>query len=362
MNARLASNGLEVILSYKGETDRLQAKTYPFGAEEYFAQFAAMHLLGPRMPRKIYSDFPIAKPMQVLIGKMYKSEGRTPPEIHCRSYNPLHSRSTSSRKAVVSFSAGKDSLWNLMNAQKRYGAENVLAVHIAGLNKSNGSDERKYAIRQSKKFGFDLEVLELKNGSAGGNYKVMVSRDMFLTGILIPYAHGFGAAHIWTEGFGETSDLALFTGQEDNMKMFNDVLRKLGLGVRVKWKNRSEMSVIRDMYEQEPDWMKEVCNCFSANCFKAAHRKNMQKKLPSFRLYDSQCGVCLKCRTVNIGRILWEPGFRADDEDVRAYIKSTENWLFSNSTNARHRDIITESFKNAIRRAAMKNRVVLKKL
>jgi tRNA(Ile)-lysidine synthase TilS/MesJ len=75
---------------------------------------------------------------------------------------------TNSKKVVVAYSAGKNSLWNMWWAQEKFGTENVLAVHINGLNRANASRERMYAERQREKLGFNnFKVIRWANMISG---------------------------------------------------------------------------------------------------------------------------------------------------------------------------------------------------
>ncbi|MBN2052739.1 hypothetical protein JW756_04515 [Candidatus Woesearchaeota archaeon] len=362
--AKLSHNGLEAVLEHNGRTERLLVKDYPYikGFEPVFAQFCAFHLLAPHLPKNVISNFPISNPMIKLINKMYSFEGEPSPRISSPKVNiagiPFK---TSNDKAVISYSAGKDSMWNLWWAQEEFGKDNVLAAHISGLNRSNSSDETRYALRQSKKFDFSLEMLQLCNGSGGKGYQVMRSRDMFMVGILIPYALNFGASNIIIEGFGEdVRSSEPFTGHEQNMLLFNKTLKEMNIPIRVKWRNRKEMDVVKDLYINKPDWMSEVCNCFSPSHYKIALHNSWERRTPSIRLYDSQCGSCVKCRIINIGRILYDPNFEATEEDITYYIKSTEKWYAEHKIT--HNDMIGGSFLEALTKAAKIHDIDLSKI
>jgi 7-cyano-7-deazaguanine synthase in queuosine biosynthesis len=361
--AKLRTGGLETILEYNGKTERLSVSNYPEvnGMEEIFSQFCAFHLVAPHLPRSIVSEFHLARPVIRLIDKLYASEGEPAPYVVCPTTKAKEINfKTSASRAVISYSAGKDSLWNLWWAQEKYGKDNVLAVHISGLNRSNASDETKYAIRQSKKLGFRLEVPILHNGYAGKGHKVMRSRDMFMVGLLLPYALKFGASNIIIEGFGEVADDELFTGQEHNMISFNGMLSKLGINVKVGWKNRKEMDVVKDLYVNKPDWISEVCNCFSPSNYKLFLHNSWKKRAPSIQLYDSQCGSCVKCRIINIGRILYDQNLMATEKDILYYIKSTEKWYLEHLST--HDDMICGSFLDSLKKAAKEHDVYLSRI
>lgn len=352
---KLHQDGTEVSLG----NERIVAVNYP-AYEDLFAEFSAMHLLAPEMPARVESDFRISKPMIEYIGEMYQWHGHKPPKVTAPSTKNPEIGEKGGDRAVVAYSAGKDSMWNLWRAQEKYGRDNVLAVHIYGLNTSNSSQERIFSKRQSEAIGFPLEILQIVNSSGGEGYNVMVSRDAFMTGILVPYALRFGASHIITEGFAEMGEREPFTGDERNMAKFNRTLERMGLPVQVDWENKPEMDIVKDLYQNVPGWMPHVCNCFSPDYAKPGIRRSWnggrdkkghvsKARTPTFVMYDSQCGSCVKCQIINLGRILYEPEFKASDEDVRTWLKVTDQWHKQRGES--HRDMITPSYVRDMRTA-----------
>lgn len=351
------------ILSMKGpkrlETLSIE-KNYPWDgfSQNLFASLGTMHLVAPYLPKVITVNFNVPEPLAALINAMYRFEGRGKPPVLISTESsaklaptlPLFSKG--SKKVAIAYSAGKDSMWNLWRAAKKYGIDNVLAVHVRNLNKNNGSDELKYTLRQQKIFGFkNLEIIELKNGSLNTGFQTMRSRDMFLMGLTIPVALKFGATQILTEGFyGAQADEPFFTGAEENMRYFNEVLTNLGIPIKVAWKNRNEMHVIKDLFENCPNWMPHLCNCFTIPVYKGTQRKLWQKRTPTFPLYDSQCGVCVKCKIVNLARILYDPeAKKISPKDILAFLRLTDNWV--RDKRVKRSDMIEGAFMDDFKRA-----------
>ena len=348
-------NGLELTLDGPSGREKLGINgDYPNTplSQSIFSQLGLMHLIAPYLPNTVSANFPVSKPMKKLIGAMYQSENRKPPIFKTpKSDLRFSSPKTDVHKVAVAYSAGKDSLWNMWWAQEKFGTENVLAVHINGLNRANAPRERMYAERQRAKLGFNnFEVINLHNGSRSRGYGVMRSRDMFLVGITIPHALAFGASKIIIEGFAETQPTEPFSGQASNMRFFSQILRELGVPVSVTWRNRQEMDVMRDLLEHRPEWVSHVCNCFSAPCYQPGIRRYWQRSTPTFSLYDSQCGSCVKCRITNLGRILYDPNIQlVKTEDVQTFLKNTANWMKINRE--RLADMIEGSFTREFKRA-----------
>ncbi len=261
------------------------------------------------------------------------------------------------RRVVVAYSAGKDSMWNMWWALREYGPENVMAFHISGLNRNNASHEREFCLRQQKEFGFkNFKIVSLLNSSRNTGYRTMLSRDIFLSGVAIPVALEFGAQKIITEGFAETGSAEPFSGQPGNIGFFNKILHQLGIWVQVSWRNRLEMDTVKDLFESKPEWMPHVCNCFASPHHFPSRRAYWVAKAPSFKLYDSQCGSCVKCRIVNLGRILYDTNLKVLEKDIVWFLQNTDNWARTNRIKLR--DMIGGSFSRDFKIACVKYGVV----
>lgn len=304
----------------------------------FFSNIGLMHLIAPYLPKTISTNFEIIPEIQALIEKMYKFEKESPPIFQLfqqpkfRSFRFSLGR-TSKKRVVIAYSGGKDSMWNLWWAQEKYGPENVLAVHIKGLNRGHASRELKYVKRQKNKLKFKLKIINLLNSSRNAGFKVMRSRDIFSTGIIIPVALKFGASKIIMEGFAEPENpndpLNYFTGFKNNIQYFNKLLKSLRIPVQISWRNRKEMNAVRDLMIHRPEWLPHICNCFSLPAYQDSFRKSWKKKAPTLAriFYDSQCGSCAKCRIITIVRILYDPVMKnVRKKDVEIYLKNTADW------------------------------------
>lgn len=324
-------------------------------AKALFAQLGLMHLIAPFQPKVIKANFQVNRPIRRLIGQMYAVEGRHRPifDVPPGEVVPSFGAGIPTDGAVVAYSAGKDSLWNMWWAQNGYGPANVVAAHISGLNRSNACYERKYTKLQSEKLGFPYVIIPLKNSSSNSGYLVMRSRDIFLTGILVPIALQYRAKYIITEGFAEATPTEPFSGREDVMVRFNEALRQMGIPVQVRWRNLPEMDVVRELLDNTR-WLPYVHNCFSAPCYKPGIRrswiggthkgKKVVGNAPTFPLYDSQCGSCVKCRITNLARVLHDPSLKrsASKPDIVYFVRSTVKWVKERSET--HSDMVTDSF------------------
>ncbi|MEX1068483.1 MAG: hypothetical protein WED08_01610, partial [Patescibacteria group bacterium] len=204
LSVSLRDFGLEMQGPKKRERIRIEDDDYPRHrlAEMVFSNLGLMHLVAPYFPRTIKTDFPVESRFRNLITAMYAADQQSPPVFRAprRNWNWPEIPKTDTQRVAVAFSAGKDSLWNVWWAQERYGPENVLAVHLGGLNLGQKSQEAAYAVRQSRELGFRIQMIRLLNSSQNHGYRVMRSRDMFLAGLIVPVALEFGAGRIIIEG------------------------------------------------------------------------------------------------------------------------------------------------------------------
>lgn len=299
-----------------------------------FSNVGLMHLIAPYLPEKISTDFVVAKKFKKLIGAMYKSEKQELPSFKTEiAPDPQFSfPPTNPNKVIIAYSAGKDSMWNLWWAQKKYGPKNVLAVHISGLNKGNALQEVKYTKKQQKKIGFQLKTIDLLNSSRNTGNVVMRSREIFLTGIIIPIALEFNASKIITERFtGNVEDPSnYFASCKENMVYFNKILKSFRVPVQISWRSdRKELEVTRDLIKYRPDWFCHMCNCYVIPVHQSSLRNSWKSRAPTLGnvMYDSQCGSCAKCRIINLIRILYDPAIKnVKKKDIQTYLKDTLRW------------------------------------
>ena len=359
---RVGFNCSELELSMKGPKgkERLQIRGgYPDTplSQQLFSQLGLMHLVAPYLPPRISTDFRVLPEIKKLIGAMYRSEDHKPPTIQMPNDEVEFMSSipqTESNRAVVAYSAGKDSMWNMWWAQEKYGPENVMAVHISGLNRNNGSNERDYSLWQKEELGFkNFQIIDLLNSSQNTGYEIMRSRDMFLSGIMIPQTLEFGASKIITEGFAEEKPTEPFSGQSKNMRYFNTILHELGIPVRVSWRDKKEMGIIKDLLVNRPDWLSYVHNCFSAACFKVNTRRSWERNAPTFPLYKSQCGSCPKCRITNLARVLYDSTMNSVRvKDIEIFLKTTVKWV--RDRRIKLADLLEGSFVRDLKKALRK--------
>lgn len=306
-------------------------------ARKLFKCFGLMFLVSTYLPRKITTDFFIPEGFRNLISSMYEAEGREGPIFGltdrklARGYESLNiSADTDKSRAVLTYSGGKDSMWNLNWLLKEKGEKNVLAVHFKRLNPPAAKGEYEATLKQKENIGFKLREVDLLNSSKLSGRNIMRSRNMFLVGLTIPIALDFGAGNIFLEGVHlpkETPKEMPFTKFPASWEIFNKLLADLGIPTQAIWRDSNAIQNVKDLLTERPEWLKLVHNCFAPANHKPERREKWQKVAPTFPLFDSQCGSCVKCREVNIVRILHDPVIqKANPKDVRAYLKDTLIW------------------------------------
>jgi hypothetical protein len=324
-------------------------------AESLLQQLALMHLVSPYLPHEIETNFPVHPAFDDLIGKMYDSEGQERPEISSPSnLMEFTAPQIVGGKIAVTYSGGKDSMWNMWWAQEEVGVENVLAVHFGGLNRTSAKQERKYTLLQHERIGFPLQTVELLNSSKSSGWNVLRSRDIFLTGLAIPASLEFGADRIVLEGSfarGEEESQYPFNGRESTWYYFNTLLRQLNIPVQIVWKDRGQIATIRDLLENRLEWLQYVCNCFSPSHYAVDIRRRFIEKMPTLSLYESQCGMCIKCRPVILARILYDPFVMqtAHEGDIHYFLTSTAQWVKKKWKT--HEDLLAGDFIETLRQS-----------
>lgn len=337
-----ASNKFELTMCREqGHKERIGIRSeYPEteATAGVFRSLSLMYLVSPYLPEKITTDFFVPEVFRNLIDEMYNCEGHENPEfcltdsLLAKQGEPIYANDAefNDNKSVLTYSGGKDSMWNLDWLVREKGLENVLGIHFKRINPGVSLEELKATQKQQEIIGFPLEVIDLLNSSKNTGKNIMRARDMFIVGLSIPYAQKFGASHIILEGGFFKDNLIKnepFTCYESAWKIFNNTLMSLGIPVEAAWRDSDGMSAVKDLSENRPDWLPLIHNCFSPEIYKPERRNKWSKVAPSFPLFESQCGSCVKCRELNIARIAFDPTIKeARYEDIRTYIKDTMRW------------------------------------
>ena len=88
------------------------------------------------------------------------------------------------------------------------------------------------------------------------------------------------------------------------------------------------MAVFRDLFTHVPRWMPHTCSCYTPPARKARPRRRWARVAPTFPLYPSQCGSCVKCRVTNVARVLYDGATRSGDPaGLRAFLEDTDRWM-----------------------------------
>ena len=332
-----------------------------------FRSLALMYLVSPYLPEKITTDFFVPEVFRNLIREMYQCEGHEEPSFLLTDFTLAKQKEprftfedmAEERKTVLTYSGGKDTLWNLDWLARERGLENILGVHIKRINKGVSTEELKASQRQHEQIGFPLEVVDLLNSSNNTGKKIMRARDMFIVGLAIPYAQKFGASQIFLEGGFYKDDSVKnepFTCYESAWKIFNDTLKTLGIPVEAAWHDSDGMNAVKELAENRPNWLPLIHNCFSPEVYKPERRRKWNKVAPTFPLFESQCGSCVKCRELNIARIAFDPSIKtANPEDIRTYIKDTIRWTKEHRLDME--DFLAGAFSEQLSTLALKYRV-----
>lgn len=306
-------------------------------ATTIFQSLGLMYLVSPYLPEKITTDFFVPITFQNLIGAMYESEGYDDPTFLLTDPRLAKTREpylaidgSDNSRAILTYSGGKDTLWNLDWLVRELGISNILATHFNRINPTVAAEELRATLRQQEYIGFPLHIVDLLNSSKNHGKSIMRARDMFLVGVTAPLAVNFGASRIvleggfWTEG---TPDGEPFTTYQSSWIYFNRTISELGIPTQAYWRDSNGMNAIEDLAHNRPEWLRLVYNCFSPGNHKPERRRKWQRVAPTFPLYETQCGSCVKCRELNIARIAFDPQVQeATPADVKTYISDTIRW------------------------------------
>lgn len=367
--ARVTAENLR--LGYRGENN--QALSIEEMSREYvepvipgsglFYQIGLLHLLAHEMPGEIETDFPVLSETQDLIEGMYATEGFQRPKVFAPKTEATSEviipqpKTTRRDKIVVTYSGGKDSLWNLMRAREEVGEENVVAVHIGGLNRSVGAAEKRDAHQQADRLGFALEEVTLKNGAKVKGHNIMRSRDMLLMALSVPYALGFNSSRMVMEGGwtpeGDSEPGGAFNEKYWAWHIFNAALQTWKLPVQTEWQDRGQIDTVTDLAKHWPEALKMVSSCLSPLHARQNTRRRWDKETPDFILENpSQCNACVKCRQIRLAQAYAGHFPEKIHDQIRYFLADTRKWAKAKKKIIA--DLVGEEFETYLRLAEEK--------
>ncbi len=318
-----------------------------------FSQIGLLHMIAPYFPRVIETDFSVSYVTRRLIEKMYAFDGINVPRIiapgavHPRFRIANLSFAKTPKRVAVLDSGGKDSMYHMALAEERYGPENVMAVHIAGLNRGVASGEKEAAISQAAKFGFrNFRIIGLGGASGHRGAEILRSSLIFDSALVIPVALGFGATRVVREAPGSAR---YFSNSAESLAWFNKFfLRAAGLPIRISWFRRPAGGAVKELILRKPEWIKEVHNCFTPLCYQGCIRESWIRRTPTFAPFNTQCGSCVKCRITRLGWLLYGR-HEISKEDAITFLEDTLTW--AKKKRATHEDMLRGSFAKYLREA-----------
>lgn len=200
-------------------------------------------------------------------------------------------------KIMVGLSAGLDSVYLLQKLVDE--GNEVIAVHIKGLNNMSRAEEYEQAKRIAKICGVKFIAIELnspKQQFADNPFKNQLILSLMLDKGVQYGCYKFALGSDWTTplkdgviGFSITDTI------EVNKEFWKDInthwqqAELVFIDNNVKKKDR-----VQYLFNKNIDTFKNISSCVAPHRFKKYWKENNEKKY-NIKLYNNRCGNCFKC-------------------------------------------------------------------
>jgi hypothetical protein len=311
----------------------------------------AVHLLAPKMPEKIYTNFEFH--FSELLYTLYEYYGKKKPRIFRvdEQVKPEIRGKSEDRNGfdlATSHSGGLDSVYRITKLLEN--GEVPLAVHLRNLNAKGNSREATASEEQCKSWEVPYLSVRLRNGSGSTGMDTMKTRDLLLALTVAIEAAPNKIKKVLIEGgMGTNPTDTHFSENENVWKWFNKLLKETGMDVEVVGVDPGDIETIGEIIELEKKLkisiLPMVQNCFSAPHQVGNNRRRWEREAPSIAEHSSYywCGSCHKCRRMTLGRFFYaDPRFSSiPTKELNFFIKDTYDWMRKYPDNA---DLLSESF------------------
>ena len=319
------------------------------------------HLLGPKLPEKISTNFDFHFPE--LLGALYEYYGKKKPRIlkldeqinpEVRDQEMIQER----YDQATSHSGGLDSAYRI--AELLAQGKKPLAVHLKNLNAKGNYRESIASEEQCQKWKVPYLSVRLRNNSGSSGFDTMRTRDLLLALTVAVAAAPNQIKRVLIEGgMGTDPSQYHFSEQIDVWVWFNKLLKDTGMDVEVVGIDPGDIETIGEIIGLEKKLgisiLPMVQNCFSASFQLPNNRRKWEIETPSIAKQSSEhwCGSCLKCRRMTLGRIYYgDPRFKnISKREIAYFVQDTYRWMKLYPHNA---DLLSESFLSLL--AALGNR------
>lgn len=207
-------------------------------------------------------------------------------------------------KHVVFLTSGKDSVHLLQTIVGKFGAQNVLAIYVDRLNKSEAVYESKNSEKIAAHFGVKYHRVEVVNSIKlnrdGHNIGL---RDQMILVSALSEIFNFRASNVW---YGVTHDEqppSLWTETYDAHVYIQQLIWTMyGVKLSIHFHCENgvhELDIIREIV-QDRALLDMTSSCYSQQNFREHKHDSVQRKFPKFPFYNG-CGSCVKCMRINGG-------------------------------------------------------------
>jgi len=223
------------------------------------------------------------------------------------------------KNKAVFLTGGKDSVHCLLRMIETYPIEEIRAIYVDRINKSECYYERKSIKKICLKLKIPLFIINstysMKLNRTGHNIGM---REQLILAASLPFLISESIGDVY---FGLTHIVDRLPTDEDSViewqrKDFENLGINIKIHRHIDYPNITEQEIMKDMIERFPDVLNMVTSCYTQINWREQMHERIKNDFNSLNLY-SGCGYCIKCLRINLSKILYE--FALDENTKRFF-------------------------------------------
>lgn len=215
------------------------------------------------------------------------------------------------KKIAIMMSGGKDSVHLMLKLIEAHGAENIFAVYVANLNRSETYYETRAVMRICDKLKVKYKIVRpinsVKLNRTGHNIAL---REELCVTLALPYLIHQKIQHVYFGSFNSFRkiDPIMYCSSKECLEFLNQYLSRHGIKFEfhnhIFFNSDSHIGIFQEMIEKYKDILDMTSSCYTQLNFREHRYELFKKKVPHIPIYNG-CGSCIKCLRINSAILLF---------------------------------------------------------
>lgn len=275
----------------------------------------------------------LSKPMETLTRRYFEVNGLAPKftgEPNSLKISSNRDIKQESKKSAVFFSGGKDSVHLALRLLETHDKNDLFAVYVANLNKSETYYEARATKAICDRLGIKHVIVRPVNSIRlnRANHNISLRGQMIFT-LSLPYLIREKIKHIYFGNFFSFDEIhpPMFGEHKEALGYLNSWLEPFGLNYEFHPHFvKQNIEIYEEMIGKWRDILDMTSSCYTQMNFREHRFAHFKAKVPDIPVYAG-CGTCIKCLRINSAILLFDKFAKEAPLDQQEYLMNHfRNW------------------------------------